>query len=431
MQRLFALLALFAGQALFAVDPKPADGYHARRAELRKALDDGLIVLFGRTESAEEDLRTGFFQEPNFYYLTGWSEPGTVLILAPLPEDKTAPGYADLAALPRELLFIPRRDAKQEIWTGRKAGPEDENTARLTGFAKVLPAETMESELRKLLEYYPRLYTLSKERTATKLQALAPLRPIADASKAIAKLRMKKSPEELGLIQKAVDVSIQAHRAAWKRAAPGLYEYQIAATMAAVYFERGCERHAYAPIVGAGPNSTVLHYSRNSRRMDGGELLLMDVGAECSGYAADITRTIPVRAKFSKRQREIYNVVLGAQKAVIAAVKPGATIGYESSLQKIAKDYINTHGTDLHGNPLGKYYTHSVSHHIGLEVHDASEPQPLEPGMVITVEPGIYIPEENIGVRIEDMVLVTENGAKVLSAALPREVEEIERALAQ
>jgi Xaa-Pro aminopeptidase len=139
----------------------------------------------------------------------------------------------------------------------------------------------------------------------------------------IARLRMHKSPEELALIQRSIDVTLDAHRAAWKRAAPGLYEYQVAAAMTAVYFDEGCERHAYAPIVGSGPNSTVLHYSRNSRRMDRGELLLMDVGAECAGYAADITRTIPVGAPFSKRQREIYEIVLGAQNAVIAAIKPG------------------------------------------------------------------------------------------------------------
>src|SRR5262249_16351629 len=152
----------------------------------------------------------------------------------------------------------------------------------------------------------------------------------------------------------STDVSIEAHGAAWKRAAAGLYEYQIAATMVATYFDKGCERHAYAPIVGSGPNSTALHYSLNSRRMDNGELLLMDVGAECNGYATDITRTIPVNGKFTPRQREIYEIVLGAQKAALAAVKPGMTLGKQTpnSLHKIALDYINAHGKDLHGEPL-------------------------------------------------------------------------------
>jgi Xaa-Pro aminopeptidase len=168
--------------------------------------------------------------------------------------------------------------------------------------------------------------------------------------------------------------------------------------------------------------------------MDAGELLLMDVGAECAGYAADITRTIPLGAKFTARQREIYEIVLGAQNAVIAAIKPGMTIGKTTpnSVYKIAYDYINTHGKDRKGEPLGKYFTHGISHHIGLEVHDAADnTAPLKEGMVISVEPGIYIPEESIGVRIEDVVLVTKEGAKVMSAALPRDPAEIEKALAK
>ena len=243
----------------------------------------------------------------------------------------------------------------------------------------------------------------------------------------IARLRMHKSPEELALLQRSIVATIDAHRAAWKRAAPGLYEYQVAATMTGLYFNDGCQRSAYEPIVGSGPNSTILHYSRNSRRMDRGELLLMDVGAECSGYAADITRTIPVGARFTDRQREIYEVVLGAQNAVIAAIKPGLAF---SELSKIAREHINTHGKDSHGEPLGKYFTHGVSHHVGLDVHDATDfSQPLAEGNVITVEPGIYIPEENIGIRIEDMVLVTKDGAKLLSGALPRDPGEVEKAL--
>ena len=158
----------------------------------------------------------------------------------------------------------------------------------------------------------------------------------------------------------------------------------------------------------------------------------MDVGAECSAYAADITRTIPVNGKFTKRQREIYDVVLGAQRAVIDAIKPGVylTKPYTGNLTSIAYDYINSHGKDLHGEPLGKYFIHGVSHHVGLEVHDATDYSiPLAEGNVITVEPGVYIPEENIGVRIEDMVLVTKDGGKLLSGALPRDPDEIQKAM--
>jgi len=408
--------------------------YHARREQLRTELPDGVTVLFGRAEKDTDDLRSGFFQEPNFQYLTGWMEPGAVLLLAPLPEDQTSPGYQGKAALPREILFLPRRNPEQEKWTGRTTGPDDPDVSRLTGFDTVLAADSLESQLHRMLEQYPRLYTLKNRGEAGKLQLLAPLREISDAGMAIARLRMKKSPEELALIERATEATMEAHRAAWGRAAPGLHEYQVAATMVEVYADRGCERSAYAPIVGSGPNSVFLHYSRNNRRMDRGELLLMDVGAECSGYAADITRTVPVGGKFSRRQREIYDVVLGAEKAVIAAVKPGMSLRKNSpnSLYQVAYDYINTHGADLHGEPLGKYFTHGIGHHVGLEVHDASDPAlPLAEGMVITVEPGIYIPEENIGIRIEDMVVVTRAGARVLSAALPREPGEIEKAVAR
>jgi Xaa-Pro aminopeptidase len=402
--------------ALCAVQgSEPASStYASRRAELRKALPNGVIVLFGRTESDSGDLRSGFYQEPNFYYLTGWNQPGAVLMLEPAGD----------------LLFLAPKDPEVEKWTGTKASAQDRNVEAVTGFERVLPAQEFESELLRLMRQYPRLYALK----GTKLEKLAPLRDISDAQPAIAKLRMKKSPQEIALIERATNISIEAHRAAWKRAAPGLYEYQIAATMTGVFVENGCERPAYSPIVGSGPNSVFLHYTRNKRRMDSGEILLMDVAAECSAYASDITRTIPVGAGFSKRQREIYGVVLGAQRAAIAAIKPGMTIAKTGpdSLYKIAYDYINSHGKDLHGEPLGKYFTHGLSHHVGLEVHDASDTNaPLEAGMVITVEPGVYIPEERLGVRIEDVVLVTESGAKVLSAALPKEPEEIERAIAR
>lgn len=407
------------------------DQYRTRRADLRQALGDGVTVLFGRTEDHEEDLRTGFFQESNFYYLTGWREPGAILLLAPLPEDPKAPGHAAKAKVPREILFLPERNPEEEKWTGRKLGPSDPEAKSVTGFEVVMPAEKFEAELAVALAAYAHIYTLM-DQSAARLKQLAPLREISSAAPAIAKLRMHKSPEEIALIQHAIDVTIEAHRAAWQRAAPGLYEYQIAATMSDVYQDAGCERSAYAPIAGSGPNSVYLHYSRNDRRMDAGEVLLMDVGAECSGYAADITRTIPVSGKFTRRQREIYEIVLGAQKAAIAAVKPGQTLSKTApnGLYRIAYDYIDSHGKDLHGDSLGKYFTHGLGHHVGLDVHDASDPNaPLETGMVITIEPGIYIPEENLGVRIEDMVLVTEHGAKVLSAALPREPGEIEKLL--
>jgi Xaa-Pro aminopeptidase len=406
--------------AVQAAGGLPREEYRARREALAKSLPDGVTVIFGRTEKDADDLRTAFFQEPNFYYLTGWSEPGAVLLVEPCGQQA-----------PREVLFLPVRNRLRERWTGVKVGPDDAGAAQAAGFETVRPVESLETELHASLTRQAKLYT-DGEAHAAALKALAPLREVGAAGRAIARLRMRKSAREVELLQRSTAITLEAHRAAWQYAAPGLYEYQVAAAMTAVYFGRGCERSAYAPIAGSGPNSTVLHYSNNTRRMDAGELLLLDVGAECSAYAADVTRTIPLSGKFTPRQREIYDIVLGAEKAVIAAAKPGAAIGknFPGSLYRIAYDYINSHGKDLHGEPLGKYFIHGISHHVGLDVHDAWDPEmPLEAGMVITVEPGIYIPEEAIGVRIEDMLLVTQDGVRVMSAALPREAAEIEQAM--
>jgi Xaa-Pro aminopeptidase len=183
-------------------------------------------------------------------------------------------------------------------------------------------------------------------------------------------------------------------------------------------------------MIASGPNSVVLHYSANRRRIEPGDLVVMDAGGEYKGYATDVTRTIPATGKFTPRQREIYDIVLAAQKAAIAAVKPGMSLlgGSSTSVRKIALDYIETHGKDMHGGSLGKYFVHGLGHFVGLEVHDpGSFDRRLEPGMVITIEPGIYIPEENLGVRIEDTLLVTAGGAEVLSSALPKEADEIEK----
>ncbi len=419
---LFVLLTLQLGAAV-------SPDFASRREKLRKSIPNGILVLFGDKES--EDLHDSFFQEPNFYYLSGWEEPGAILIITPAPE-KDEPAAREREQVPREILFLPQRVPSEEKWTGRKLGPSDSKVKERTGFASVLPAEQFESELGKLLTVYPTLYAVTSDPASAALGKLAPMRTITDSKMAITRLRMEKSPDEITAIQKATDASIDAHRAAWKAIAPGKYEYQIAAVMVGTYMAEGCRRSAYAPIVGSGPNSTTLHYSQNARRMDAGEVVVMDVAGECGNYASDITRTVPANGKFTARQREIYDVVLGAQKAAIAALKPGVTLGRTgpNSLYTIAYDYINTHGKDSHGQPLGKYFIHGLSHDVGLDVHDPADyTMPLKAGMVVTVEPGVYIPEENIGVRIEDVVLVTETGAKVLSEALPTDPDAIERAI--
>jgi Xaa-Pro aminopeptidase len=247
-------------------------------------------------------------------------------------------------------------------------------------------------------------------------------------------MRMVKSQAELALIRKAVEASVDAHLAAMKAVRPGVWEYEIAALMNYEYARRGSEWPSYPPIVGSGFYSTVLHYDQDDHQMTDGEVVVMDVAGSYSGYASDITRTLPVNGHFTARQREIYEIVLGAQNAVLAAAKPGMTLGRgaTNSLQSVAFNYINTHGKDLHGKPLGQYFIHGIGHNVGLNVHDpADNGAPLQPNMVITDEPGLYIPEEKIGVRIEDDLLITETGAELLSRRLPRTVDEIEKIMSR
>jgi Xaa-Pro aminopeptidase len=407
------LLAVFLASAALSANGPGLAEHAQRRAALRKSLPDAVIALAGGTEAERGDLRTGFFQESNFYYLTGWKEPGAMLLLAP----------------EGEFLFLPARNQTRERYTGRKAGPEDPGIASFTGFQNVLPVAEFPGKLRELAGDSRPVYTTSET-----IQRHLDNREWQNASVPLARLRMVKSPREISLIQESIDASVAAHLAAWKRIAPGLSEYQIAATMSNLWLERGCERNAYPPIIGAGPNSIILHYSANRRRMDSGELVLMDGGAECAAYAADLTRTVPVSGRFTDRQREIYDIVLGAQKAAIAAARPGMKLtgNGQGTLNQVALDFVNQHGKDRHGNRLGQYYLHQLGHHVGLDVHDPVDPQlPLAPGMVVTIEPGIYIAEENIGIRIEDMILITETGSRLLSGALPREVRDIEKALSR
>ena len=382
------LLPLSFASVIFAGE---SGDFRARREALRKQNPDALIVLTGATEEEKGNIRSGFVQEPNFYYLSGWMEPGAALVIGPK----------------LDVLLLPEANPTRERYTGKKGSATDPGIAERTGFDRVAPM----AELKAIQEEQER----------------AGVRELTGAKEKIQQLRMVKSASELERIQHAADVSVEAHKAAWRRIAPGLREYQVAATMSNVYFEAGCERNAYPPIVASGPKSIILHYNENKRRMDGGELLLMDVAGECSMYAADITRTVPVNGKFTARQREIYNAVLAAADAAIAAAKPGVTF---AKLNDIARERLRQAGTAKGGKTLDNYLTHFLGHGVGLEVHDPTDRQaPLEAGMVITVEPGVYIPEEGIGVRIEDMIVITQDGARNMTAALPREAAAIEKAM--
>jgi Xaa-Pro aminopeptidase len=408
MSRARVLIALAALGCIIALaSPIPKSEYRTRREELRKTLD-GTLVLFGYAEGRDQVYRVP--QNHDFFYLTGWTEPGAIVLIT----------------REHETLFLPHRNARLETFMGRRADAADADVREVTGFDQVAPVEKFEPVLLEAIGTSEKVYSDPDSPAAPKLEKMLAFRHISPASPMIAKLRMKKSAAEIAAIRRTTDVSMDAHRAAWKRLTGGVYEYQAVATFVATSLEAGCEGQSYSPIFGSGPNSTVLHYSADTRRMDSGEVIVIDAAAQCDNYTSDITRTLPVSGKFTSRQRQLYDYVLGAQKAVLAAIKPGVEI---SSLTKIAKDYLEQY-KDSDGTPMSKYLPHGVSHHVGLDVHDATAPGPLEAGNVITVEPGIYIPKENIGIRIEDTVLVTDKGVEILSGALPREPEDVEKALA-
>ncbi|MGO9268921.1 MAG: aminopeptidase P N-terminal domain-containing protein [Terriglobia bacterium] len=420
-------------------EKEPLSAYHERRVRLVSATGgNGVIVLFGYNEADGAASTTTFRQNESFYYLTGWNQRDAILMLVPKATTGTDPNQT--AEIDKEILFIPPHDYREEKWTGPKLGAEDANAPAETGFATVKSASLFPSELQAALKSFHRIYTeltpqpesgedcFIKDATA-RLQKLAPTAELQDVRQTLARLRMIKSPTEIALMRKAVDASVEAHLAAMRAVHPGMWEYEVAALMEYEYLRRECEWPSYPPIVGSGFYSTVLHYDSDDHQMSDGDVVVMDVAGSYSGYASDITRTLPVNGHFTARQREIYDIVLGAQNAALAAAKPGVHVGGgKNSLNQIARAYIDTHGKDRHGKLLGQYFIHGLSHSVGLNVHDpAAYDQPLEPGEIITIEPGVYIPEEKIGVRIEDMILITPDGAELLTRKLPRAADEVEK----
>ena len=440
---LFALLlaAHSPAQAQQRRDREPNSVYAERRAKLASHID-GPIVLLGYTGKEEEAQIYIFAQEENFYYLTGHNEEEAALLL--LPPD-TSKAKKDDWTGPREILFLPPKDPRKEKWNGVRMSPGDPGIETRTGFALVKPLPELRATVERLAKIYPTFYTIlpyqrelggypHEKETVDWLKLAAPEVTVKDIRSDITELRMIKSPTELALLRRAIDVSLDAQLEAMNVMRPGLWEYQVAAKMTDVHAMGGSEAEAYAPIVGAGPNSTVLHYDKLSRKIEDGDIVVLDVGAQYSGYTADITRTLPANGKFTPRQREIYEIVLGAQEAAIQTLRPGVDMCRkdDKSVYKIAYDYINSHGKDQQGKRLGQYFIHGLGHNIGLNVHDPGDMcKPFVSGMVITVEPGIYIPEENLGVRIEDDVLITETGYELLSRRLPRSPDEIEKIMAE
>jgi Xaa-Pro aminopeptidase len=436
---LIGLFFLVATSSGFAFDRQPNSDYHARREALAKKAA-GVVVLFAATENDGGNAIYGFRQDDNFYYLSGMSEPGSALLIASAVEAK-----GDTPARPyTEILFLPARNLTQEKWTGPKLGPENPEAPKITGFDHVEDMGQLPNDVARLTAgARPVVYTdvAPRGETSDLSAPLAFLKRVnaflffQDAKPMIASLRTTKDAGEVALIRKAVDASVAAHFAAFKAVKPNVNEREISALMQYEWGKRGCERPAYAPIVGSGYYSTVLHYSDDDNIMKAGDVVVIDAAGEYSMYASDITRTLPINGHFTARQREIYDIVLGAQTAAAAAFKSGkSTMKRDDpeSLYKVAFDYINTHGKDLHGEPLGKYFIHGLGHPVGLNVHDATDTSiPLGPGQVFTIEPGIYIPEENLGVRIEDDYWVDPDGKLIkLSGALPSGAEEVEKLVA-
>jgi Xaa-Pro aminopeptidase len=367
-------------------------------------------------------------------------------------------------------LYVPLRSPATERWTGPEAGPGAE-TAHDAAFREARALEQLADDLLPLVRARSTLY-VSAGPAATGGPALAkvlatvrerlpgrwirivdapgggkddlvesirralpanlpdgdpaaavaklPATDVRSARTLLAELREVKSPAEIERIRRATDATVAGHLAAMRGARPGAWEYQVQAAMEFECRARGCRRQAYPSIVGSGPNSCVLHYDRNRRRLEAGDLVVHDAGGEFEGYACDVTRTFPVSGKFTEEQAKVYDAVLEAQEAAIAAVKPGVTL---RQVHEAAVAVLQRHG-------LAKWFIHGTSHSVGLDVHDPWRANAvLRPGVVLTVEPGVYDPARNLGVRIEDTVVVTETGCEVLSSSLPKRRDEIERLL--
>ena len=447
------LVGLGSSVAASAMDSVPMREYHQRREALAAKLDGGVAVLF----AAEEPLLDfdPYRQDSDFYYLTGWTEPGAALVVIGAgPATTVARTGEQLPAHPyREILLLPERNRVLEKYTGAKMDATAPDVKAATGFDEVMQVSALPAVLAEFVgeDRYVRARhiwrpTDTPQATATMEFLAAALGqsdppPINDVRTLTTQLRERKSPAEIALLRKASEASIAGQLAGMRAIHPGVRERTIAGVEIARMMEGGCERPSYAAIVGSGPNSTVLHYSSNARTMEKGDVVVIDEAGEYSMYASDITRTMPVDGHFTARQKEIYDVVLGAQRAAAQAFVAGKfRLGnvnergpeVTDTLDKIAYDYINTHGKDLHGEPLGKYFVHGLGHSVGIDVHDPMDyaHTRLDKGMVFTIEPGVYIPEEHLGVRIEDVFYVDDSGELVdLIGALPHEASAVETAM--
>ena len=421
---------------------------------MRRMAPKSVAIIPGAREATRSnDTHYRFRQDSDFFYLTGFEEPEAIAVVKPSEDDKYT-------------LFVRPRDPEREIWDGRRAGVEGAMSE--FGAHAAFPISEFNAKLREILDDTDILYyrlgvnrelddTIIRELTSMRGWNRKPIHPpqtIVDVASIVHEMRVMKSAEELEIMQTAADIAAEAHVEAMKAARPGMQEYQIEALIEQIFRKRGAAGPAYTSIVGAGPNATVLHYINNDGELRDGDLVLIDAGAEYKGYASDITRTFPINGRYTKAQREIYDLVLKAQMSCVEMVRPGVTHEQlkQHSIEVLTEGMVQL-GL-LKGEPEElikqnkheQFYMHGLGHMIGIDVHDVGryyfdkESRPLEPGVVMTVEPGIYIstdtkdvPEKylGIGVRIEDDVLCTNNGPRILTHKVPKQAEEIEALMAR
>ena len=421
----------------------------ARRERIMAAMGGGVMLLAAAPERPRTtDILYPFRQDSDFDYATGFTEPEAVCVLAPdAPE--------------RYLLFVRPHDPERAIWVGPRAGIE--GAVERHGADHAHPLDDLERVLGPLLEKSAFVYHSMMRDDPLAQRLLAIIRSaqagrprsgtgpsaIRDPAEILHEMRLRKEPGELDRMRRAIAIACEAHREAMRAAQPGVTEYELEALVDYTFRRRGATGPAYPSIIASGPNATILHYVDNDRVLGDNELLLIDAGAEHAGYCADVTRTFPTGRRYTPGQRTLYDAVLAAQLAAIDTVRPGATLedAHRAALRVLVDALLAEHL--LEGSPdeivekglYRRFYMHRTSHWLGRDVHDVGNyavggaPRPLEPGMVLTVEPGLYVPPDaddvpvalrGIGIRIEDDVLVTETGHEVLSAAAPKQVAEIE-----
>jgi Xaa-Pro aminopeptidase len=434
-------------------DLTPPAVYKARRDSVRAVMGPDAVAFFFSpgTKMKNGDSDYPFRPDDNMYYLTGFSEPNCVLALSTRGFSIPDPDDSQKRLSAHEILFVQPRDPQREKWVGRSFGPE--GAIHLRGLQLALNNDRFAPAFHPMMGGTKTLYVSAAngERSGTMADLWKPVLSFIDALRQnysamrvedpapiVNNMRRVKSSDEIRLIAKASEIGAKAHVEGIKSVEPGMYEHELEGVYHHVTRKLGGEGEAYPAIVASGENGPILHYNTNRRQMKNGDLVLVDYGSEYHLYATDITRTYPVNGKFSAAQREIYQVVLDAQEAALAMMKPGVSwqAVNQRSREVVGEGLLRLGVMKENTNEqISRFYYHGLGHSVGLNVHDAGI-SVLEPGVVYTVEPGVYIAEGqegvdpkywNIGVRIEDTIVVTEDGYKNLSASAPREIKEIEQ----